>query len=166
MPERGEDIGELVLAAARSWIRTPVRWEQSLKGVGCDCRGLVAGAARDVGLAEAGEIEASIVGYAGRIREANLLAGLARLFDPVPLADRRAGDVLAFRYPARFGRAMTVQHLAIDAGANGRMVHAYMGEPALVLEVPIDRFWTRRLHSAWRWRERELLPSSSAAIGG
>lgn len=159
MPELGQDIGELVLEAARGWIGTPVKWEQSLKRVGCDCRGLVAGAARDVGLPVAREIEARIGGYAGRIREDELLAGLARLFDPVELTARRTGDVLAFRYPARHGRReMTVQHLAICAGAiaagtNGRMVHAYMGEPALVLEVPIDRFWTRRLHSAWRWRE-------------
>lgn len=150
MPE----LGQQIVAEAREWVGTPVVWEASLKGKGCDCRGLIAGVARELGRCEAAEIEARIVGYAGRIDETELLSGLARLFDPVQLDERRAGDVLAFRYPARHGRReMTVQHLAIDAGENGRMVHAYMGEPAIVLEVPLDRFWSRRLHSAWRWRE-------------
>ena len=37
-----------IVAAARSWIGTPYRHQASLKGVGCDCLGLLRGVWRDV----------------------------------------------------------------------------------------------------------------------
>ena len=37
---------EEIVAAARSWIGTPYRHQASLKGVGCDCLGLVRGVGR------------------------------------------------------------------------------------------------------------------------
>jgi cell wall-associated NlpC family hydrolase len=108
---------------------------------------LIAGVAREMGLPEAQEFEASVGGYAGRIRESELIAGLDRLF---LRRDRmQAGDVLAFR----LGR--TVQHLALCSGDRGRgmeMIHAYMGDPALVCEVPLGQFWERRLAGVWRWK--------------
>lgn len=136
------------LNEAREWIGTPVRWEQSLKGEGCDCRGLVAGVARELGWPEGREIEARISGYArGRIDENALLAGLDRLFDRVDKPE--PGDVIAIRIKH------SIQHLALHAGeADGyeRMVHAYMSEPALVVEVPIVGYWRRRVAGYWRWR--------------
>lgn len=141
-------MGNEVVAIAREWIGTPVKWEASLKGKGCDCRGLLAGVARELGRPEANEIEANLVGYAGRIDEAKLLAGLDRLFNPIAVPG--AGDILALRLPDRFGRRR-VQHLAIHAG-DGRMIHAYFGDPALVCEVPIGGFWGRRIAGAWAWR--------------
>jgi NlpC/P60 family putative phage cell wall peptidase len=142
------DRGGLALAAARGWIGTPVRWEASLKGVGTDCRGLVAGVARELGWPEGDQLEARLGGYSRRIDEAALLAGLDRLFDRVVQA--QAGDVLAFRIKGK------VQHLAIHAGSyrhGERMVHAYMTPPAQVVEVSLVSFWQRRLAGAWRWRE-------------
>lgn len=144
------DTGPAIVAAAREWIGTPVKWEASLKGKGADCRGLLAGAAREVGRPEAAEIEARVVGYSQRIDEAALLAGLDRLFDRLPegveLVD---GDVLAFRIRSK------VQHLAIHVrgqGGEGRMIHAYLTDPACVVEVPLCGFWRNRLAGAWRWR--------------
>lgn len=150
--------GEQIVATAREWVGTPVVWEASLKGHGCDCRGLVSGVARELGRPEARMIEATVVGYAGRVDEAALLAGLDRVF--VRLADptlMQPGDVLAFRYPSRSGRRrQSVQHLALFSGDRGRgpeMIHAFMGDPARVCEVPIGQFWGRRLAGAWRWKE-------------
>ena len=37
-----------IVAAARGWIGTPYRHQASLKGVGCDCLGLVRGVWREV----------------------------------------------------------------------------------------------------------------------
>ena len=34
---------ELILSEARQWLGTPYRHQASLKGVGCDCLGLVRG---------------------------------------------------------------------------------------------------------------------------
>ncbi len=38
----------LIVAEARSWIGTPYRHQASLKGVGCDCLGLLRGVWREV----------------------------------------------------------------------------------------------------------------------
>ena len=52
------DIGALIAATAEQWIGTPFHWQAQVQGVGCDCKGLVAGVARDCGRAEADELEA------------------------------------------------------------------------------------------------------------
>jgi NlpC/P60 family putative phage cell wall peptidase len=44
----GTPYGTIVVAAARSWIGTPYRHQASLKGVGCDCLGLLRGVRREV----------------------------------------------------------------------------------------------------------------------
>ena len=139
MPDRGEKA----VAEAREWIGTPVVWEASLKGIGCDCRGLVAGVARELGWPEGSAFEAGIVGYSRRIDGEQLVAGLDRLFDRVEKPE--PGDILAFRI------WKTVQHLAIHNGE--RMIHAYLGEPAQVVSVPIDHHWQKRLAGIWRWRD-------------
>ena len=43
MMTRVPPIADLVVAEARSWIGTPYQHQASLKGVGCDCLGLVRG---------------------------------------------------------------------------------------------------------------------------
>ncbi len=135
------------MAEARSWLGTPVRWEASVKGVGADCRGLLAGAARECGRPEALEIEARLVGYSRRIDEQALVRGLNRLFDPVAdCEEARPGDVLAFRINRK------IQHLGIANGQRG-MIHAYMSDPAQVVEVPLGTFWAARLAGIWRWRD-------------
>lgn len=143
------DRGALALDTARQWLGTPVRWEASVRGVGCDCRGLLAGVARELEWPEGAAFEASVVGYARHIDDKALIDGLNRLFDPV--AAPRAGDILAFRIKGR------VQHLAMHAGPDralgiGRMIHAYQTEPSQVVEVPLVSYWARRLAGAWRWR--------------
>jgi len=147
-----EPVGDHVAAAALGWVGTPFRWEASLKGVGVDCRGVLSGVARECGLPEAAEIEARVVGYSRRINEAALMAGLDRLFDRQPgLNDLRPGDVLGFRIQRK------LQHLGIYTGdgTSHRMVHAYSGDPAQVIEAPLGRFWMGRLAGVWRWRVPE-----------
>lgn len=139
------DIGTQIAAAARGWVGTPFCWEASLKGVGADCRGLVVGAARECGRPEADEIEARLVGYSRRVDGAALEVGLSRLLDRVE-GSVLPGDVIGFMIQRRF------QHLAI-ATAPGRMVHAYSGRPAVVVEVPLGTFWQNRIAGVWRWRE-------------
>ncbi len=43
MPTKDE-----IVAAARGWIGTPYRHQGQVKGVGCDCLGLVRGVWRDL----------------------------------------------------------------------------------------------------------------------
>ena len=136
--------GDAVAKAAREWVGTPFIWEASLKGIGADCRGVLSGAARDAGRPEANEIEAKVVGYSRRIDEKALMAGLDRLFDRVE--DMEPGDIIGFRIQRKF------QHLAIYTG-EGKMVHAYSGDPHQVIETPMGTFWTNRIAGIWRWRD-------------
>ena len=39
---------DAIVAAARAWIGTPYRHQAALRGVGCDCLGLLRGVWRDV----------------------------------------------------------------------------------------------------------------------
>lgn len=132
----------LVVAAARGWIGTPYRHQASLKGIGCDCLGLVRGVWREtVGpepeapppyapdWAEAGGAEA-LLGAAGR--------HLLRLDAPEP------GCVLLFRWRA----GLPAKHCAILASP-ASMVHAHDG--AAVAEVALTPWWTRHLAGAFRF---------------
>jgi NlpC/P60 family putative phage cell wall peptidase len=138
------------MRVAREWLGTPFHWEASVKGVGCDCRGLLAGVARELGRPEAAAIEANLVGYSRRIDEVALLAGLDRLFDPRSAAPE-LGDVLAFRIPVL--RSRKVQHLGLYAG-NDRVIHAYSRDPAQVIESPIAGMAAQAIELAgvWRWK--------------
>lgn len=55
-------VDELV-AEAETWIGTPIRRSGSTKGVRCNCLGMCAGVARDLGLTEAWEAFAPYEGH-------------------------------------------------------------------------------------------------------
>lgn len=120
---------------------------QSLKGVACDCKGLIAGAAREVGRPEARSFEALYVGY-GRVPDSTkLLAGMERLFDRV--TEMQRGDLLLINIGGE------PKHMAIYSGddlvpGEPRIIHAYFKGPRRVMESPL-RDWD--VHSVWRWRD-------------
>ena len=133
-----------IVAEARAWIATPYRHQASLKGVGCDCLGLVRGIWRAL---YGGEPEA-VPPYAPDWAEAAAGEPLAEaaLRHLVP-ADRvgfAAGDVMLFRWRA----GLAAKHAGIASAAD-RMVHAHDG--AAVAEVAIVPWWRRRLAYAFRF---------------
>ena len=83
-----------VVAEARSWIGTPYRHQASLKGVGCDCLGLVRGVWR----ALLGDEPERAPPYAPDWAEASaretLAEAAARHLIPVASEAVRDGDVL------------------------------------------------------------------------
>jgi NlpC/P60 family putative phage cell wall peptidase len=89
---------EEIVAAARSWIGTPYLHQASLKGVGCDCLGLVRGVWRDL-LGPEPEI---VPPYAGNWAEGGggdpLLEAARRHLTEADPSAYGAGDVLLFRY--------------------------------------------------------------------
>ena len=129
---------ERIVAAARLWLGTPYQHQASLKGLGCDCLGLVRGVWRDC----VGDEPEPVVPYSPDWAEATgreqlLLAG-RRHFLPADPAGIRAGDVLLFRWRAH----LPAKHLAIATGPDG-MIHAHDG--AVVAEVAIGAWWRRHL---------------------
>ncbi len=133
-----------IIAETRSWIGTPYRHQASLKGVGCDCLGLVRGVWR----ALIGEEPERAPPYAPDWAEASgaesLAQAAARHLIAVPLDGFAPGDVLLFRWRAK----LPAKHAAIVT-AQDLMVHAHDG--AAVAEVTIAPWWRRRLAYAFRF---------------
>jgi NlpC/P60 family putative phage cell wall peptidase len=133
-----------IVAEARTWLGTPYRHQASLRGVGCDCLGLVRGVWRALYGDEPEPAGAYSPDWAEAAGGEPLADAALRHLAPVALEKFAAGDVLLFRW--RTG--MTAKHAAI-ATAPGRMVHAHDG--AAVAEIAIAPWWRRRLAYAFRF---------------
>lgn len=128
---------DLIVAEARAWLATPYRHQASLKGVGCDCLGLVRGVWRALIGPEPEEPGAYSPDWAEALR-AERLADAARRY-MIPIAPRAAGrgDVVLFRWRDD----MPAKHAAILTG-EGTFIHAYSG--AAVCESPYGSWWRQR----------------------
>jgi len=126
-----------IVDEALGWIGTPYRHQASLKGVGCDCLGLVRGVWRAV----AGPEPWRLPTYSREWGEAGdgtaLGEGLARFLVPRPLDAGVPGDVLLFRWR----HDAPAKHLGLLV-APERLVHAHAG--AAVARVGLGP-WRRRL---------------------
>ena len=139
-----EELRAAIVAEARTWIGTPYQHQASLKGVGCDCLGLIRGVWRAV----YGEEPEAVPPYAPDWAEASggdpFADAAARHFVPVDPADLACGDLLLFRWRA----GLPAKHAAL-ATAPDTMVHAHDG--AAVAEVALAPWWRRRLAHAFRF---------------
>ena len=133
-----------IVAEARAWIGTPYQHQASLKGVGCDCLGLVRGVWRTVIGEEPERAPPYAPGWAEASGEEALAQAAARHLMAVEISDFHDGDVLLFRWRA----SMPAKHAAIVTSAQ-TMVHAHEG--AAVAEVALAPWWRRRLAYAFRF---------------
>ena len=134
----------LIVAETRDWIGTPYRHQASLKGVGCDCLGLVRGVWRGV----IGDEPERAPAYAPDWAEAGgvetLAAAAARHLIAIDRDAFQQGDVLLFRWRDR----LPAKHAAIVT-APDKIVHAHDG--AAVAEVALAPWWRRRIAYAFRF---------------
>ncbi len=126
-----------IVAEARSWVGTPYRHQASLRGIGCDCLGLVRGVWRAVAGAEPEAPPPYAPDWAEAGGEALRDAARRHLVE-MPSAAMAAGDVLLFRWRAH----LPATHCAIVTG-EGTLVHAHEG--ACVAEVAFAPWWRRHL---------------------
>ena len=128
----------LIIAETQSWLGTPYRHQASLKGVGCDCLGLVRGVWR----ALVGDEPERAPPYAADWAEAAsgepLADAAARHLVAIDRDAFRPGDVVLFRWRSN----LPAKHAAIVT-ASELMVHAHDG--ACVAEVTLAPWWRRRL---------------------
>ncbi|MFT4097195.1 MAG: NlpC/P60 family protein [Rhodoblastus sp.] len=126
-----------IVAAARKWLGTPYRHQASLRGVGCDCLGLVRGVWRECIGAEPEPMRPYSPDWAEAGGGETLIELGQRHFIAARDGAWREGDILVFRF---FDR-MPAKHVAI--ATNERcMIHAHDG--ACVAEVAIG-VWRRRI---------------------
>lgn len=131
-----------IVELTRSWIGTPYHHQAAMKGVGCDCLGLVRGLWRELYQCDApspppysrdwGDVDSG---------ERLLTAGDEYLLS-VPLETIQVGDVFALRWRS----SKSAKHLAILVEP-GRFVHSY--EKAGVVEVSLSRHWRAMMVRAW-----------------
>lgn len=145
-----------IVTEARAWIGTPYRHQASLKGVGCDCLGLVRGVWRAVIGEEPERAPPYAPDWAESLSGEPLADAAARHLIAIDLAPSLPspasggglgwgpGDVLLFRWRAN----LPAKHAAIVT-AEDKMVHAHDG--AAVAEVALAPWWRRRLAYAFRF---------------
>ncbi|MBO9426972.1 C40 family peptidase [Labrenzia sp. R4_1] len=111
-----------VVDLARGWIGTPYHHQASLKGIGCDCLGLVRGVWREL-YGQEPEVPPAYSPDWGQVSgEETLLAAAKRHFAPVPIDALEPGHVVIFRMRPK----AIAKHCGIISGP-GRMIHALEG---------------------------------------
>ena len=134
----------LIVSAARGWIGTPYRHQASLKGVGCDCLGLVRGVWREVMGDEPEAAPAYAAGWAENSGTEALAEAARRHMREAPCTDIQAGDLLLFRWRAH----LPAKHAGL-ASSPTMMIHAQ--DNACVAEIALSPWWRRHLAFVFRF---------------
>lgn len=136
--------------AARRWLGTPYRHQASVRGIGCDCLGLVRGVWRELYGEEPEVLPPDSPDWAEAGDEETLLAGARRWLVEITRSETKVGDVLLFR----MSREACVKHCAIvsetTASGPSKMLHAYWGRA--VVESWLGSWWRSRIAAAFRFR--------------
>ena len=137
-----------IVAIARGWLGTPYRHQASLKGIGCDCLGLIRGV-----YAEAcGRYTEAPPPYSRDWAEASrretMIEAADRHLIRIDPSTANAGDVLIFRLRP----GAMAKHSAIMSD-HSKMIHAIEGAP--VCEVNLSSWWRRRVAAAFRFPNLE-----------
>lgn len=129
---------EAILAEAMTWVGTPYRHQGSLRGVGCDCLGLVRGVWRAVYGGEPEMPGPYTPDWAESGGGDPLLEAARRYCAPREPGGERPGDLLVFRWRAHHA----AKHLGILL-ADDAFLHAYEGHAVMV--SPLIPQWRRRI---------------------
>lgn len=138
-----------VVSAARGWIGTPYLHQQSLKGAGCDCLGLIRGIWREVCGDEPEPVPAYSRDWSEPQADEVLWRAVARSLQPKALEAAAPGDVLLFR----MRDTGVAKHLGLQTqvGTVPAFVHAYSGHG--VIESPFSLPWRRRVVARFAFPE-------------
>lgn len=120
---------------ARTWLNTPYQHQGRLKGVACDCIGLVICTAQALGLTEY-----DIDGYSRR-PDGRLRPVMESHLETVPLYEAQAGDVVLFAFES------TPIHVGILTDAT-HVIHAYLPNRRVV-ENSIDDRWRAQIAAVY-----------------
>jgi NlpC/P60 family putative phage cell wall peptidase len=134
---------EDAVAEARSWLGTPFQHQGCLKGVACDCIGLVKSVGITLGLVEYDEAKARpFLAYRMMPDSKKMREALATFFVPIRVVEAMPADILFLAWTKE------PQHLALitDLG----IIHSYSGV-GKVVEHSFDERWQKRVTAAYRY---------------
>ncbi len=136
-----------IVKATRRWVGTPYHDQASVRGVGCDCLGLLRGVWRDV----VGPEPMPVPPYSrdwGESGPVEVLAEAARAaMQELEVSEARTGDVVLFRMRA----GAIAKHVGI-LSSKTTFIHAY--ERTGVIEEHLTPAWQRRIAFAFRFPVR------------
>ena len=141
-----EPIAERAIASARGWIGTPYRHQAALKGVGCDCLGLIRGVWRELYGTEAELVPPYAPDWAEAGGIETLAAAGRRHMSEIEPTKALPGDVLLFRWR----QTLPAKHAGLLATSTS-FIHAYDG--TRVVESPLGSWWSRRIAYVFRLPE-------------
>ncbi|MGC5781611.1 peptidase P60 [Methylobacterium sp. NFXW15] len=152
------------VALARNWIGTPYHHQASLRGVGCDCLGLLRGVYAALYGAEPEAPPPYTPAWAEDRGAETLRDAARRHLIEIGLDEAGPGDVLLFRWRP----GLPAKHCAIlsasGPSSSRRIIHAYDGHA--VTESWMPDAWARRLAYAFRFPESpSWRPSSFPSPG-
>lgn len=138
MPNAQDLINE-----ARSWIGTRFSHQASVRGVGTDCLGFIAGVARETGAVAAETLAALPTDYGREPASAEMRAFALRWLDEVPVTEMSPGDIVFFAIEDR------VRHIGMltDYG----IIHCLPNDLG-VREHRLDSRFRARIKWAFRFR--------------
>lgn len=131
-----------IVAEAREWIGTPWKHQQYMKGVGCDCIGMVKGVALALGLypldTASSALAQQFAGYGRVPRRGDLQRGLGLFATAIEREQADIGDVVLMRVRSE------PQHVGLlgDYASGGfSLIHATRPAPGRVVEHRLDDEW-------------------------
>lgn len=133
---------ERIVEIAREWLGTPYHHQASLKGVGCDCLGLVRGVYRELCGVEPEAMPPYTPDWAEGKAAETLLLGARRHLREQRAEAAAPGDILVFR----LRKVTMAKHMAILATPD-TMIHAMEHGPAC--EVHYGNWWRRHCAAAF-----------------
>lgn len=140
-----EKTRQRVVELARDWIGTPYHHQASLKGVGCDCVGLVGGVYREL----YGQ-SLPTFNYSWDWGDSNgnedILQVAEQYFEPLPPGEGLPGDVIGIRW----NKLRVVKHVMILT-ENNQAIHAY--NKSNITEIPLSKWWQNRVARVFRFPE-------------
>jgi NlpC/P60 family putative phage cell wall peptidase len=135
-----------VVRTARGWIGTPYVHQASVKGVGCDCLGLLRGVWRELRGTEPEPMPNYSPDWAEATGAETLYMALARILRPVALQDIVPGDVALFRMRLR----SPAKHCGVVADRKGMRTLIHARQNKRVSEEPFSPLWRKKLAYAFR----------------
>lgn len=141
-------VGVAITAEARTWMGTPFHHQAALKGVGCDCAGLIRGVGVACGVLDLPPHRwRPHASYSRTPNPRRMERVLRMLLRPIAIEDLQVGDVLWMGWRPRLP-----MHLGLLAERGGRymLIHA-TADIGRVVEHGLTGDWRARIHSAWRY---------------
>ena len=140
-----------IVSEARAWIGTPYQHQAHLRGVGCDCGGLIGGVAVALGIVPPDWWDTEFARHAGYARQPtgdSLIDVLSEFMTATDSDTAQPGDVVVMRFkldPTHVGFLADYVHggLSLIHALNGIGVRA-------VTEHRIDAQWRNRVTHAFK----------------